>query len=62
MSPELTNEEKIVYDLIVGVGDGRITQSDIAKKAPTLGNHEKHEGYLTHDSTLRKIRQIIRDL
>jgi len=62
MRTELTTEEKIVYDLIIGVGDGRITQLQIAKLAPQLGSHEKHEGYLTLDSTLRKIRQIIRDL
>ena len=58
---ELTEDQKTVYDLIVNSG-GRITQLDIVKKAPQLGSHEKHEGYMTIDSTLRKVRQIIRDL
>jgi len=61
MIQQLTEDQKLVYDLIVN-SDGRITQLDIARKAPSLGSHERHEGYLTLDSTLRKVRQIIRDL
>jgi len=61
MTHELTEPQKIVYDLIVN-SNGRITQLDIARKAPSLGSHERHEGYLTLDSTLRKVRSIVRDL
>ena len=61
MIHELTNDQKTVYDLIVN-SNGRITQLDIARKAPSLGSHERHEGYLSMESTLRKVRQIIRDL
>jgi len=61
MITELTKDQRLVYDLIVNSG-GRITQLDIARKAPSLGSHERHEGYLSMESTLRKVRQIIRDL
>lgn len=57
----LTQEETIVYDLIKNC-NGKITQLQIARAAPQLGSHEKHEGYITKDSTVRKIRQIIRTL
>ena len=61
MIQELTNDQKLVYDLIVNSGS-RITQLEIARKAPSLGSHERHEGYLSMESTLRKVRAIIRDL
>ena len=60
----MTQDEKIVYDLIVN-STGRITQLQIAKSAAWLGSHPVHEAHLDIDhqqSTLRKIRQIIRDL
>jgi hypothetical protein len=59
----LTPEEQIVYALISN--SKRITQAEIAKSAYWLGYHQKHEAHLnlpTKESTLRKIRQIIRDL
>lgn len=61
MTTELTNEEKLVYDEIVAC-NGRITQLQLARKV-FVGCHEKFEGYDNpKQSTLRKIRQIIRDL
>lgn len=57
----LTKEEQTVYDLIRN-STGRITQLEIARAAPELGSHAKHEGYIGEQSTLRKIRQIVRDL
>ena len=59
----LTPEEKIVYALISN--SKRITQAEIAKSSNWLGYHQKHEAHLnlpTKERTLRKIRQIIRDL
>ena len=59
----LTPEEQIVYDLISN--SKRITQIQIAKSAKWLGHHPKHEAHLNippKASTLRKIRQIVRDL
>lgn len=43
----------------------KLTQRDIATMAMGLGHHEKHEDHLPskkNESTLRKVRQIIRDL
>lgn len=57
MSPEHT----AVLDMISA---GKCTQLEIAKKV-MVGIHEKHELHLKPfnvDSTLRKVRQIIRDL
>jgi len=56
----MTAEEKTVYDLISN--NERITQMQIAKSATWLGSHPKHEGYPVSESTLRKVRQIIRNL
>ena len=61
MIPNLTTDEKAVYDCIVN-SNGRVTQLQISRAAPNLGSSAKHEGYLSHDSTLRKIREIIRTL
>jgi len=61
MLPELTPDEKLVYDTIVNC-NGRVTQQQIAKLHPNLGSHSRHEGYMSTESTLRKIRQIVRDL
>lgn len=58
---QLNEEEKKVYDLILRSND-RITQLDIARKV-FVGCHERFEGYDNpKQSTLRKVRQIIRDL
>lgn len=57
----LTKEEKAVYDCI-READGRITQLQLARKV-YVGCHDKFEGYDNpKQSTLRKVRQIIRDL
>ncbi len=58
---QLNKQEQIVYDLIVN-STGTITQLEISRLAPQLGSHEKHEGYISQQSTLRKIRSIVRDL
>jgi len=58
----LTKEENAVYALIANT-DGKITQLQIARSATWLGCHPEHEGYTNPKaSTLRKVRQIIRDL
>lgn len=57
----LTKEEKAVYDCI-READGRITQLQLARKV-YVGCHDKFEGYDNpKQSSLRKIRQIVRDL
>jgi hypothetical protein len=56
----LNSDEQQVYDAIVYC-DKRITQLEIAKKV-FVGSHEVHENYKASESTLRKVRQIIRDL
>jgi hypothetical protein len=57
----LTHEEKLVYDEIVAC-NGRITQLQLARRV-FVGCHDRFEGYDNpKQSTLRKIRQIIRDL
>ena len=56
----LNKEEKAVYDCI-READGRITQLQLARKV-YVGCHDKFEGYDNpKQSTLRKVRQIIRD-
>lgn len=40
----------------------KITQSEISESEEWLGSHPKHEGYMSNQTTLRKVRQIIRDL
>ena len=60
----MTKDEQLVYDLISN-SNGRITQLQISKSAAWVGSHEVHEAHLQvnhQQSTLRKIRQIIRDL
>jgi len=58
----LTKEENAVYALIANT-DGKITQLQIARSIQCLGCHPEHEGYTNHKaSTLRKVRQVIRDL
>lgn len=40
---------------------GRITQRELAEVLPTLGKHQRDKGP-SEESTLRRVRQIIRDL
>lgn len=42
-------------------GDGKITQKTLAEQLPHIGGHPKYDSR-TEDTTLRKIRQVIRDL
>lgn len=56
----LTDEEQCVLSLISSTND-RITQQEIAASQRWLGSHSIHE-IDRRESTLRKIRQIIRDL
>jgi len=57
---QLTNDEQCVLNLISSVNH-RITQQEIADSERWLGSHPIHE-VDRNESTLRKIRQIIRDL
>lgn len=58
--PSLTAHES---DVLTVLRSGKHTQAQIAAKV-VVGWHPKHEAHLpiTDESTLRKIRQIIRDL
>lgn len=46
------------------IESGKVSQAQIAADIRWLGAHEKYEIHLpkTHESTLRKVRQIIHDL
>ncbi|NBQ17692.1 hypothetical protein EBU24_05235 [bacterium] len=57
---QLTNDEQSVLSLIA-TANYRITQQEIADSERWLGSHPVHE-IDKRESTLRKIRQIIRDL
>jgi len=58
----LTKEENAVYSLIAN-SETKITQLQIARSATWLGCHPEHEAYEhPKESTLRQVRQIIRDL
>lgn len=59
----LNDDEKIVFNLLSD--SKKITQFQISKAEQWLGSHPVHEADLNinhEQSTLRKIRQIIRDL
>lgn len=64
----LGNGHAAVLGLLTGdryVPGGRISQRGIAVSAPWLGCHPEHEADVVRnefESTLRKVRQIIRDL
>jgi len=64
----LSPEERSVMTILwrnFKEGKGKVTQIDIARSEPWLGCHEKHEYDRTSrpdETTLRKVRQIIRDL
>lgn len=65
---KLTPEERAVMTVLWKRwkdGGGRVTQMDIARSEPWLGCHEKYEMDRVRkpdETTLRKVRQIIRDL
>lgn len=52
---------RVLYNRMTG-NLGKVTQEDLVRILPQLGNHPKHEKPPTMDTTLRKVRQIIRDL
>jgi hypothetical protein len=56
----LTDDEQSILNLISSTNN-RITQQEIANSERWLGNHPIHE-VDRRESTLRKIRQVIRDL
>lgn len=64
--PDLSPEERAVVEIIRGASSGGVsaTQNDIAKSKPWIGAHPKHEGHLpaTHETTLRRVREIVRRL
>lgn len=41
---------------------GPITQAQIAQSEAWMGSHPKHENWGTNQTSLRKVRQVIRDL
>lgn len=60
---KLNDDEKLVFGLLSDTK--KITQFQISKTEQWLGSHPIHEADLNinhRESTLRKIRQIIRDL
>lgn len=62
-SNEMTPEHKSVLDLLMT--GKQYTQADIMRILPDLGCHPKYEGNIVKDvreSTLRKIRKLVRDL
>lgn len=61
MQTELSKEEQQVYDVIRNCEKNRITQREIAM-AVFVGSHEKYENYPVKESTLRKVRFLIREL
>ena len=56
----LTDDEQSILNLISSTNN-RITQQEIANSERWLGSHPIHE-VDRRESTLRKIRQVIRDL
>ena len=56
----LTDDEQCILNLISSTNN-RITQQEIAASQRWLGSHPVHE-IDRRESTLRKIRQVIRDL
>lgn len=60
-----SREERAVMRLLqknFREGDGKITQVQIAEDEQWLGCHPKYEKYGSNATTLRKVRQVIRDL
>ena len=57
---QLTSDEQSILNLISSTNN-RITQQEIANSERWLGSHPIHE-VDRRESTLRKIRQVIRDL
>lgn len=67
---DLSTEERTVLSLIAFTAPklpgGRITQRELALHEKWMGAHPEHEAHLPgaaeFDTTLRKVRQVIRDL
>ena len=60
----MTPDELCVYELIEK-SENKITQLQIARSEPWLGSHPRYESHLSIDyeqSTLRRVRQIVRSL
>src|SRR5574343_930414 len=60
-------EEKMVLDVLIRkwTEEKKVTQNELARIVKGIGFHEKHEGHLElpkHETTLRKIRGVIRTL
>lgn len=60
----LSPEERAVMKVIVekSVNKRRVTQAEIAYAVPALGSHQKFEKGKKWDTTLRAVRQVVRDL
>lgn len=61
----LSEEERRVMRVLHGAyrdGKGKVTQREIAQSEHWLGSHPKFEDFQTSETTLRKVRQVIRDL
>lgn len=61
---KIPSNEKDVLRLLFNrwkSGLGPITQKEIAEAIPSLGGHKKYDSR-TEESTLRQVRQVIRDL
>lgn len=57
------DHQKVLYAIWQEWGKQKITQGEIAKCAFDIGHHEKHEEpRKNNETTLRKVRQMIRDL
>lgn len=65
LTPEERAVMRILYNAWQSGSKAHITQRDIAKSEAWLGCHERHEADKVQDpteTTLRKVRQIVRDL
>ena len=60
-----SKEERAVMRILVNARDnkvGKITQVEIAQNADWMGCHPKYEDVKRNETTLRKVRQVVRDL
>lgn len=62
--PLSEDERKVMRVLYAAYkeGKGAVTQRQIAQSEQWLGSHPKFEDFQTSETTLRKVRQVIRDL
>lgn len=56
-----TQEQREVLDVLTTT-PGRVTQRELAKRCPALGRHWREQPGGEDDTTLRKVRQVVRDL